>query len=720
MSAERLDTVSALDRIIRPKSVVVIGANETVGAMPGAPVRNLLRHRFPGRIAVVNPRRDTVFGVPSVPRVSDLPDVPDTAVLVVGSARVPDALRDCAAHGIRTATVIAAGFDEGAAAGAQAGPDGGAGAELRRVLDETGVRILGPNTAGLLNLADSYVPRGSLNHPEQMPAGRVGIVTQSGGLCNILLNRAAANGVGVGLAVACGNQVDLTLWDVTDHALDDPGIDVLLTVVEGFKEPQRFVEVARRARELGKPLAVLKLGASEAGAKMVETHSGALAGSSEVQRAVFEELNVIAVDDLDQLWEVAALVSAWGPPAAGISRLGVVTLSGGDGAIIADEVSRLGMILPPPSASVLDIATREFPGVHVDNPFDSQAATAVTGTASWPAQIALAAADPGFDAVLLSLPVLATPDTVPVIPPHLAGLAESGRARAAVSMWTAGEATEPAMALLRDAGLPVFESSVRAVRAIHAYGRHGAARDLPLPTGELRGAAIPVGSDTATVSSITAGHGVPVPYWTARERLAALGVPVNRAALVHTVEDAVAAAEEIGYPVTVKLSATSVSHKAAGGGLFLFLRNSAQVAEAAAGVLARKAAFGLGEGIVVEEHEHGVLSAFVGGHRDPEFGPFVLAGLGGGLAEPYADIGRASCPASPDRVDAVLAATTFGRVLARDPVAHRGLRDLLVTLSEAFAADDHLVSFDLNPILVRADSSLVAVDARIEDTAEAP
>jgi acyl-CoA synthetase (NDP forming) len=704
-----LDTATALERIIRPKSVVVIGANESVGTMPSAPVRNLLRHRYPGRVAVVNPRRGTVFGVPSYPSVDRLPDVPDTAVLVVGAARVPDALRDCAAHGIRTATVIAAGFDEGAAATAQIGPGGGAGAELRRVLDETGIRILGPNTAGLLNLADSYVPRGSLNHPEPLPTGRVGIVTQSGGLCNILLNRAAANQVGVGLAVACGNQLDLTLWDVADHALHDPGIDVLLTVVEGFKHPHRFVEVARRARELGKPLAVLKLGASEAGAKMVETHSGALAGSADVHRAVFDELNVIAADDLDQLWEVAALVSAWGPPAGGIDRLGVVTLSGGDGAIIADEVSRLGMSLPPPSAAIVDATAREFPGVHVDNPFDSQAATAVTGAASWPAQIALVAADPGFDAVLLSLPVLATPDSVPVIPPHLSGLAGSRCARAAVSMWTAGEATEPAMRLLREAGLPVFETSVRALRAIHAYGRYGAGRSVPLPPGGLRGVPARPGSTA-----------VPVPYWTARERLAALGVPVNRAALVHTVEQARAAAKELGYPVTVKLSATSVAHKAAGGGLFLYLRDATQVAAAATSLLQWTPAFGPGEGVVVEEHEHGVLAAFVGGHRDPEFGPFVLAGLGGGLAEPYADIGRASCPARPDRVDTVLAATTFGRVLARDAPAHRALRDLLVTLSEAFAADEGVVSFDLNPMLVRADGSLVAVDARAEYSMEAP
>jgi len=696
---DRLDARAALDRIIRPKSVVVIGANETVGGMPSAPVRNLLRHRYPGRISVVNPSRRSVFGVPSVPSVADLPDVPDTAVLVVGAGRVPAALRECAAHGIRTATVIAAGFDEGAAAAA----GGSAGSELLAVLAETGMRILGPNTAGLLNLADSYVPRGSLNHPPRLRVGRVGIVTQSGGLCNILLNRAMANGVGVGLAVACGNQLDLSLWDVADHALGDAGIDVLLTVVEGFKDPARFVEVARRARDVGKPLAVLKLGASEAGRRMVETHSGALAGSAEVHRTVFDELNVIAADDLDQLWEVAALLSAWGPPSGGIERLGVITLSGGDGAIIADEVSRLGMSLPVPSEDVMAATAEAFPGVNVDNPFDSQAATAVAGAGGWPEQIAAVAADPGFDAVLVSLPVLATPDTVPVIPPHLAGITASGCARAAVSMWTAGVDTDPALDVLRESSLPVFENSVRALRAIAAYGRYGAGLQRPWPAG--------------LNASAAAGPGVPVPYWTARERLAALGVPLNAARLVHSVEDAVAAAEALGYPVTVKLSATAVSHKAAGGGLRLYLRTPDAVREATADLLARHAAFGPGEGVVVEQHEHGVLSAFLGGHRDPEFGPFILVGLGGGLAEPYADIGRASCPATPARLETVLGATTFGGLLAREPVAHAALRDLAVRLSEAFAADPALASFDLNPILVRADGSLVAVDARVEYTA---
>jgi acetate---CoA ligase (ADP-forming) len=698
-TVERLDATKALDLIIRPRSVVVIGANDADGSMTGAPLRNLARHGFRGQITVVNPRRTEVLGVPSYPSPRDIPEAPDTAILVLGSAKVPAALRECADRGIRTATVIAAGFDEGAAAL----QGRGAGTLLREVLDTTGIRILGPNTAGLLNLADSYVPRASVNHPASLVAGKVALVTQSGGLCNILLNRAAANGVGIGIAMATGNQLDLDLWDVSEYLLDDPNTDVLLVVVEGIKSPARFVDVAVRARTIGKPLVVMKLGSSEAGRRMVETHSGALAGSAEVQRTVMSELGIIQVDDLDELWEVASLVTAWGAPTRQVDRLGVISLSGGDAAILLDAASELGIHLPPPSDVVVQRMEAEFPGVHISNPFDSQAATAVTPKAAWPRQVAIMAADPAYDATLLALPVLATPDTVPVIAPHLTGLSDSGCTRLAVSMWTAGDATEPASEVLRTSGLPVFATSVRAARALHLYSQYGQRQSVPIP-----------GSLLTQISEqpATAVAGGPSPYWTSRSEIAAWGVPTNVAALVHTVDDAVRAAEQIGYPVTVKLSYAAVTHKAAAGGVFLQRRTAAEVREAAEKLMDRGLTFVEGEGVVVEEHVNGVLMAFIGAHRDEEFGPIIMAGLGGGFAEHYRDIARATCPVDGARLQRMVRSTTFGRMLSSNEAAVTAYTDLIARLSRALVEDRSLVSFDVNPLIVRADGSLVAVDAR--------
>ncbi|MBA3741963.1 acetate--CoA ligase family protein [Sporichthya sp.] len=678
--------------------MVVIGATDTPGAMTSAPVRNLVRHGYSGQISVVNPRRDEVCGFPCYAEVIALPEVPDTAVLVVGAARVPQVLRQCAEHGIRTATVIAGGFDEGAA-----DAEGERrGTELRELLRETGLRLLGPNTAGLVNLTDSYVPRGSLNHPADLPTGRVGIVTQSGGLCNIVLNRAGANGVGVAMAVATGNQLDLDLWDLARYMLDDDGIDVIVMVVEGFKSPAKFVEVALYARAVRKPIVLHKLGSSDAGRKMVATHSGALAGAPDVQRAVMAELGVIQVDDIDQLWEVASLVTAWGPPVSAVKTLGVITLSGGDGAILADVAGPLGITLPEPTPLLRESAAKRWPGVHVDNPFDSQAATAVTGRSEWPEQVAAFADDTAYDVVLLSLPVLATPDVVPVIAPHLQGLSAPRRARTAVSMWTAGAATEPASAVLRACRLPTFASSDRAIRAIATYGLCGRRASLPLPV-ELAQR-----SDPGPLVDATATR----PYWTSRQELAALGVPLNDAVLVSDHDAAVEAARVLGYPVTVKLSSTEAVHKADAGGVFLGLRSEAEVGRATESILRRGLAFGAGEGIVIEAHIDGTLPAFIGGHRDPEFGPIVLAGLGGGFVEPYADIARATCPADRRRIESALADTTFGRMLARRAATLDSFIDLVVHLSSLFAAQDDLVSFDVNPLLVRADGSLVAVDAR--------
>ena len=236
-----LNAADALESIVRPQSVVVVGANEVEGKLTSGSVRNLLGHKYAGRLYVVNPNRSDVYGVKTLPSVADLPEVPDTAVIVLSATRAVQALAECAQHGIRTATLVAAGFGEagGAAGGARARQ------ALVEILERTGVRILGPNTAGLLNLADGYVPRASHNHPEDLLPGRIGIVAQSGGLCNTLVNRSISNGVGIAMAISTGNQLDLDLWDVGDYLLTQPSVDVITTIIEGFSAPAKFVAFAQ-------------------------------------------------------------------------------------------------------------------------------------------------------------------------------------------------------------------------------------------------------------------------------------------------------------------------------------------------------------------------------------------------------------------------------------------------------------------------------------------
>lgn len=693
-SAARLDAVSALESIVRPRSVAVVGANEQLGKLTSGSVRNLVRHAFPGRLHVVNPSRPTVFGVPTVRSLLDIPESVDTAVIVVSAARVPQVIEECAAAGIRTATVVASGFSEGA----EAGSGQTASQALRAVLDRTGVRILGPNTAGLLNIANNYIPRASENHPQELRSGRIGVVSQSGGLCNTLVNRAQANHVGIGLAVSTGNQVDLDLWDVGRFMVADPSIDTIVAIVEGFHDAEKFVRFAHLARAAGKPVIALKLGVSEAGQRVVQTHSGSLAGSPSVQRAALADLNIIQVDELDELWEIASLFSAWGLPAGPVQRLQVITPSGGDGAIAVDEASRVGLTVPTPSPPTIEAFANLGP-VPADNPFDTQAALVSTTPDVLVEQIALAAGDPAADAALLALPVLATPFALSALGPHVDGLVKSSQPRVAASLWQAGDSTSDALDILRANGWPIFASSVRAVRALGRYGRWAARRSRE--PGPWR----------ATTSVV---DGTLVTYWAARQRLEAYGVSFNTARLVRSVPDALAAAAALGYPVTLKLSSTSINHKAAAGAVLPYLIDPKAVQEGAQRLLeVVEGGFGTDEGLVVEEYVAAAMPLFLGALRDPEFGPVLLIGLGGGFAEAYQDVTRVSCPATADQVSAALAETTVDTLLAAHPDARRQLVEVACTLSALVAEKPTVVSFDINPIFVRLDSSLAAVDARL-------
>lgn len=690
----------ALRSILQPRSVVVIGASTQETTMAGAPLKNLLRHGYDGRIYAINPNRADVQGVKSYSILRDLPETPDTAVLVVGADLVPQALRDCAARGIKTATVVASGFGEGASGEAGTLRE----AELERVLHETGIRIVGPNTAGLMNVADNYVPRAAVNHPEKLKAGDVAIVTQSGALCNTLTNRALLHGVGLTYMAATGDQIDLDLWDIAAFALEDPRTKTILMIIEGFKSPEKFLRVARRAREIGKPIIALKIGVSDLGSSVVATHSGALAGVSAVQAAVLEEWNIVSVREIDELWEVGQLMQLWGVPEKSVRNIGLVSMSGGEAALGADEAAGLGLQFPSLSQPVLDRLTALSPLAKAANPFDTAG-----GVMSRPELVGDAARimldEPAVDAVVVASPVFAGMYADRMYRSILKASDEGGHPRVAVSAWTAGELTRSGQAILRDGTLPIFKGAHRALRAISHYDRYGAGNRRPL--GALPTVDRAAGNRTSKVLT----------YWESRKILSATGVPFNKAELVTTAEAAIAAAARIGLPVSMKLSKSDIVHKADKGAVFVMLASEHAVRDAARHLSALgdlEEGISEGEGIVVEQFVGSVSAVLIGGSRDPEFGPVLVFGLGGGYAEAYADVGRATCPFDLDRSKRLIGGTRIGKVLERQPKARQTLENLLPKIAHWYATSPEVQAFDLNPLLVSSDGVVCAVDARIE------
>ncbi|MBG6092972.1 acetate--CoA ligase family protein [Actinomadura viridis] len=524
--------------------------------------------------------------------------------------------------------------------------------------------------------------------PEQVKPGPLAIITQSGAANNTVYNRAQAAGIGVGLAIATGVQLALSTWDALDLALSDDRVEVAAMVVEELGPLERFRPVLRRARDLGKPVVLLKAGRTRTGGAAVATHSGALAGDWEVQRAALAELGVVIADDLDRLWEVASLLLRWGRPARRPVRLGAAAFSGGEGAVIADLADDAGLELPPVTEEFAAFVGERLTLAGAANPFDP------TGEVLSRPDDGIAVLDAfvggnDHDVTLFALNTQAGGGsggrTDGLLTRILDGVVRPGT-RLAVSYWPVPGLSDGLERTLLDRGLPVFAGSHRAVGAISRW-----AAAAPLPAGDP----LPPGK------RLTVPPGVA--YSEARAALAALGVPFAPARTAVTVDEAVDAAAALGHPVVLKGDVPSTTHKAAAGLVRLDLRTPADVAAAFAAVTAAGA-----PRVVVERQVRGTAELFAGVSMDAELGPVLVFGSGGSPAEHLAD--TAVCPVAlldTAALDRLITATGAGRFLAgRRPELLPALRGLLGILAAARA------EIDLNPVAVTGDG-LVALDARI-------
>ncbi|MDP8925077.1 MAG: acetate--CoA ligase family protein [Chloroflexota bacterium] len=390
------DAVSTVGRMLNPRSVVVVGASETPGSQGGRLFRYLIKHGFPGSLYAVNPRASAVMGRPCYSSVADLPETPDLACIMVPSDAVLDVVAECGAKGIAAAVVYTAGFAE----------TGDAGRRKQAALVETarryGMRLCGPNTAGLVNAgAATCAAFGMAFEVDRMPTGSIAFLTQSGALGSSLLSRSWAQGIGFSHWICAGNEADLTLGDYLAYLVDDPATRVVAIFMESVRDPAAFLAACRRARAAGKPIVVYKTGASAVGQRAVRSHTAALAGDDRVYDAAFRQSGVVCVHDLQALID-AALALAWQPLPRG-NRIAVISASGGACSVIADECARYGLDLPLlPEPTVERIAEIIPPFGVAQNPIDvTMQITANPGMIGQAAELILR--EEGVDALIVML-----------------------------------------------------------------------------------------------------------------------------------------------------------------------------------------------------------------------------------------------------------------------------------------------------------------------------
>ncbi|PZQ59650.1 MAG: CoA-binding protein [Sphingomonas taxi] len=689
-----------LDRLLRPRSIAIVGASEKPGALGTSLLGNLERFGYDGAIHLINPNRDAIGDRRCLRTIAELPHGVDAAVLAIPRAAVLDAVRALGARGVGSVVIFAAGFAEG-------GEEGLAEQrEIARIAAETGMTVEGPNCLGLINFVDG-IPLTFIETAPAPPATgpAVGIVSQSGAIAAVLNTVLLARGLGLSCSISTGNEAATGVEDFVERLVDDPHTGVIGMVVEQFRRPARFLAAAERARAAGKPIVLLHPGRSSAARESAATHTGALAGDHAVMSAKVRRAGVILVETLEELGDCLELLAR----AAPVGRAGpaVIGESGAFKALTLDFAEAIGLPLPAADdtdAPGLRAALPSF--VPVSNPVDLTAQGLVE-PAIYGRLIAAAMGDARFGAVMIGIIQTDAVTSGIKFPAIIDALARERPTKAVVVCGLDEGAALPPdyIAALRGLGIVYLPSTERALRALAILRAHaGAAVD---GTATLRPLSL-----AATVRGM-------VPEHRAKALLAPLGIPFPAGQLATSLDEAIAAAETLGYPVVLKAQAVELPHKSDAGGVVV---NLADRDALTAGwnrlqqAIARNRPDLRLDGVLVERMGAGGEELIIGARNDPDWGPVILVGFGGVQAEVLRD-SRLIVPGL-DRAGIVRellllkGAPLLTGFRGRPPVDLDAVAAMVETLGDLLTGEPAIREIDLNPVIVRSDGA-VALDALI-------
>lgn len=689
-----------LSRLLTPRSVVIVGASPTPGALGNSVLRNLERHGYAGAIHLINPKRDEIDGRPCLKSIDELPDGVDAAVLAIPGPAVLGAVQALAKRNVGAAIIFSAGFAEGGEEGLAAQ------AEVARIAADHGMIVEGPNCLGLVNYA-AGVPLTFVEAPvlELADKPAVGIVSQSGAMAVVLGTTLMAKGLGITVSVSTGNEAASGVEDYVEHLINDPTTRGLAMIVEQFRKPARFLELAERARAAGKPIVLLHPGTSSAARESAATHTGAMAGDWQLMRAKVERAGVILVDSLEALGDVVELAVRSQPVRRGGTA--VLTESGAFKALTLDLAETIGLDLPQMSgdtAAALRDAIPDF--IPVSNPMDLTAQALVDPDLYRRTLIPLLA-DDAYAALVFGI-IQTDPATAarkfPYIIDAVAGLNPT---KPVIFAGLDDGAPVPAEYIdgLRAIGVTYFPSPDRAFRALRHLLR-GAERDF------ARADATPVALDLP---------GGVIPEYRAKHLLAPVGIPFPAGGFAADVAEAKAVAARVGYPVAIKAQAAALSHKSDAGGVILNIADDAALEAAWDRLYGNVAAYDgtiALDGAQVEAMGKRGVELIVGARNDPDWGPVILVGFGGVTAELLHDVRLLPVDLTKDAIIAELRALKQGALLdgyrGSPALDVEAVADLIANLGRVLTGTPAIREVDLNPVVVYPrGEGVVALDALI-------
>lgn len=686
--------------LFEPRRVALIGASSDISRTTSRPQRFLRQHGFTGEILPVNPSRSEILGETAYKDLDAIPGEIDHAYILLNGAAAVRALADCGRRGVKVASILAGGFADAGAAGASLQD------ELSKVVRETGIRLVGPNSIGTVSTEPAVaLTANAAFAAEKLRAGNWGVVSQSGSLIGALLSRADARGIGFSRLISVGNEVDLAVGEIADLLVDDPKTKAILLFMETLRDGERLARAARRAHEAGKPVIAYKLGRSEIGQELARSHTGAIAGSDATFDAFCRRHGIARVSMFESLIDVPALLVDRPASRRGGHRVAVATTTGGGAAMVVDSMAVAGLDIAGPPGNLVEwlkpfgIAAGD--GKLVDLTLAGAKPEIVAGT------IERLLADDGNDAVIFVVGSSAQFNPELAVEPLLR-FAGSGKPFAVALTPSA----EKSLALLTAAGVPAFrhpESCAEAMALCLLRTPPQAAPRVAEPSIEA-------------LSALEAGRVSGFDERRAADFFATLGVPMARSATVPDARRVAAAVGEVGAPVVLKILSVDIPHKTEAGGVALGIPDGQTAAVAAREIEKRVKAYAPGarlQGFLIQKMERGLVEVILGYRRDPLVGPTVTVGLGGVLAEIYKDASTRLAP-----VDEREASEMIGEV--RGLATIRGYRNLpkgdVVALAKTIAAFSTLahkqfgavLEAEINPLLVKRDGEgVVAVDGLV-------
>ena len=698
-----MENIAALDSLFQPKSIAIVGASNTEGKIGYSVVHNLIESKYAGAIYPINPKDPEIQGLEAYKSVLDVSGDIETAVLTVPAKFIKSVIDECGKKGVKSLIIITSGFSE---VGERELED-----EIVELAHSYGMHILGPNIVGVLSNSDSmnasFAPFLPLN-------GKSSLVSQSGALLIAMDASTYTRRVGFDKLVSIGNMSDVNFGDVVGWLDNDKNTNCITLYIEGFKDGRHFMEVSRKAQ---KPIIALKSGVSAHGAAAAASHTGSLAGAAKVYGAAFQQAGVVQAADLDNLFDRSLALSLQ-PPMKGDNLL-IITNGGGVGVLATDAAERFGIPLQFAPKDVQVELKKHMPAFgSAKNPVDI---TGMAGTEWYVDSVRYAIAHPWVDGVVVLYCETAVSNPLEIAQGIKAAVDEAGVDKPIIVSYVGGEKSENAMKWLVENGVPAYGAPDTAINAIAALRDYARMREL-MDVNDETHHEVDREKALKIIASAREDGRDSLTEIEAKQVFAAYGLPVTKNALAKTEEEAVKLAEEIGFPVVMKIVSPDILHKSDAGGVKVNIKNSDEARAAFKTILENAKAYKADadiHGIVIQEMAPWGTEVILGSVNDPTFGPTMMFGLGGIFVEVLKDVTFRVAPVSQGQAMRMLGEIRGAPILAGVRGEAPRDREMLADTITRYATmildlSDEISESDANPVLVYEEGKgIKVVDARI-------